>query len=244
VIARSRSASILVLVVIGTAFISSCSSRSPQPNQNATTNQSFVETPPFQTKEPAHYKAVRTITNVDSKGQSTTIKKTIARYDDLRREEGGNDSSQQIVILDTADWRVVMLPEAKIYSEVMGAEAALPSDQEIDNSPERLMHADTIATSYEKLGPESVLGRNATKYRAVVNGSPAENVSGSETLIWIDESLGMPIRSETKSNDGSRTIIELTDIVLDVDKSLFQIPAGYEKVAVDEFRRRLTKIKN
>jgi len=39
-------------------------------------------------------------------------------------------------------------------------------------------------------------------------------------------------------------INELTDIVLDVDKSLFQIPAGYEKVAVDEFRRRLTKIKN
>jgi outer membrane lipoprotein-sorting protein len=85
-------------------------------------------------------------------------------------------------------------------------------------------------------------GRKATKYHVVVNSSTAGNVTRSETLIWIDEALNMPIRSETKSSDGTRITTELADISLEIDKQLFQIPEGYEKIAFTEFRKRLTTL--
>jgi outer membrane lipoprotein-sorting protein len=59
--------------------------------------------------------------------------------------------------------------------------------------------------------------------------------------MWMDENYGMPIRSETKTDDGSKQVMELTNITLSVDKSLFRMPEGYEKVATFEFRRRLGK---
>ena len=230
----------LVFILLGTAIIPACSSRSPQStNLPANNDQVFSETPPFQTKEPPHYKAVRTFTFVDANGHATTTRKVVARYDDLRREE----MSEHLVILDSATSRVVMLPESRIYSDVSGSESPISDANEIENSAQRLLHTDVVATSYQKLGTETISSRTATKYRVVVNGSAGENVSRSETLIWIDESLGMPIRSETKATDGSSMVVELSEIQLDVDKSLFQIPAGYEKVAIDELRGRLTKIK-
>ncbi|HET9713265.1 MAG TPA: hypothetical protein VFP64_15330, partial [Pyrinomonadaceae bacterium] len=91
----------------------------------------------------------------------------------------------------------------------------------------------------QKLGSEVIGGRNSIKYRVVVNSSTGGNVTRSETLIWVDEALNMPIRSETKSSDGTRITTELTNISLDVDKRVFQVPDGYEKVTFTEFRKRL-----
>jgi outer membrane lipoprotein-sorting protein len=59
-------------------------------------------------------------------------------------------------------------------------------------------------------------------------------------LIWIDEALKMPVKSEAKSSDGTRVLMELSDISLDVDGELFKIPKDYEKVTFIEFRKRLT----
>jgi outer membrane lipoprotein-sorting protein len=91
------------------------------------------------------------------------------------------------------------------------------------------------------MGSESISGRNANKYRIVVNSSAAGNVSQSETLMWIDEALQMPIRSETKSADGTRVTMEVTEIKLDVDGRLFAIPEDYQKIKLSELRKRLSK---
>jgi outer membrane lipoprotein-sorting protein len=102
------------------------------------------------------------------------------------------------------------------------------------------LHTDTANSSYQKLGTESISGRNTEKYRVVVNSDNAANVSSSETLIWVDEALGMPIRSETKSSDGSRSTMELSDISLEVDKNLFQVPNDYKKITFGEMLNYLT----
>jgi outer membrane lipoprotein-sorting protein len=101
------------------------------------------------------------------------------------------------------------------------------------------LHTDgNSATSYQRLGIEVVDGRNTNKYRVVVNESSAGSVSLSETLIWVDETLNMPIKSETVSADGTRVTMQLLEIVLEVDKSLFEIPENYEKVTFSELRKR------
>jgi outer membrane lipoprotein-sorting protein len=59
--------------------------------------------------------------------------------------------------------------------------------------------------------------------------------------MWIDEALQMPIRSETKSADGTRVTMEVTEIKLDVDGRLFAIPEDYQKIKFSELRKRLSK---
>ncbi len=73
-----------------------------------------------------------------------------------------------------------------------------------------------------------------TKYRVVVvTGADSQN----ETLIWIDEALGMPVRSETMSKSSghsSKVTMELKDVKLEVDERLFSWPSDYRKVEAQQ----------
>ena len=143
--------------------------------------------------------------------------------------------------METPEGRFVLLPDEKIYAEV-APDTSLPTNEDddaLERSPEGLLHAETGNTSYQTLGKEAIGGRNTDKYRVVVNAPSAGNVSVSETLIWVDETLRMPIKSETKSSDGTRVSMELSDISGEVDNVLFQIPKDYQKVTFAEFRKHL-----
>src|SRR5262249_41217135 len=158
------------------------------------------------------------ITFTDPSGSAITQKTTIARSEIFRREETENNDSGTIVFLESDRGRFVLLPEAKVYSELTDTSPIDPT--EFESSPERLLHPDTFVTSYQKLGSEMVSGRNTTKYRVAVNTATGSNVSPSDTLIWIDESLAMPVKSETTASDGSHVTMELSNIALEVDKNL------------------------
>ena len=209
-------------------------------NENSTTDTVVSSTPPFQTKEPDRYRATRTVTIVAANGQTVTTKNLIARDGDLRRNES-QVASKTIAYLETPEGRFVLLPDEKIYAEITG-DVDLPASEDndaLERSPEGLLHAETGNTSYQKLGKEVIAGRSTDKYRVVVNAPGAANVSVSETLIWIDENLKMPVKSETKSPDGTRVSMELSEISLEVDAALFKIPDGYRKVMFAEFRKSL-----
>ena len=216
----------------------SCRSQSNSTsNANTTTDTVVSSTPPFQTKEPDRYRAIRTVTIVTANGQSLTTKNLIARDGDLRRAES-QVASKTIAYLESLEGKFILLPDEKIYAEVVPG-TDLPANEEqdaLERSPEGLLHADTGNTSYQALGKEAIGGRNADKYRVVVNAPSAANVSVSETLIWIDEALKMPIKSETKSPDGTRVLMELSEIALEVDNALFQIPKDYQKLSFADFQ--------
>ena len=228
-----RSLLLLVLFVCLTA----CKSQpDPADTDNAPSETIVSSTPPFQTKEPERYRATRIITI--NKGSEAIVTKTlIARDGDLRRHES-ETNSKRVAYLDLPEGRFVLLPDDGVYADLAAETGVLTSEDE-ENSPDRLLHTEAESTSYQKLGSEVVGGRNSNKYRVVVNGSTGENVSVSETLIWVDKALNMPIRSETRSSDGTQITTELADVVLDVDKRIFQVPDGYEKIALGELRKRL-----
>jgi outer membrane lipoprotein-sorting protein len=59
------------------------------------------------------------------------------------------------------------------------------------------------------------------------------NQSDAETLIWIDEALQIPVRWETSSKSADRqtkTVMELSEISLEVDDRIFALPVDYKKV--------------
>ena len=208
----------------------------PQPATN--NNTSVSTTPPFQTKEPDRYQATRTITVVTADGKTVITKTSIAREGDKRRHES-QTLSKRVAYLDLPEGRFVMLLDEKVYAD-LGADSEPEISEDDEITPERLLHTDAGSTTYQSLGNEAVGGRNANKYKSIVNSSSAGNVSHSETLMWIDEALSMPIRSETTSPDGTRITVELSDLKLDVDTRMFQVPNDYEKIAFSELRKRLT----
>lgn len=207
-----------------------------------TANKTVISsTPPFETREPERYRATRTISSVDANGKTTVTKTWIARDGELRRDESEN-AGQRVVQLILPEGRFVLLPEEKLFADVAGEAQTNSDDEESDSSPDRLLHTEPINTQYQHAGAETIGGRNTQKYRVVVNSAPGTNVSLSETVIWIDETLHMPIKSETSSSDGARSVMELSELTLDVDRSLFQIPDDYKKIAFSELQRHLKKV--
>jgi len=66
------------------------------------------------------------------------------------------------------------------------------------------------------------------------------------TLIWIDETLGMPIRSEAVSAVGdrhSKLTVELRNIKLQLDPNIFELPQDYKKVEYSELSKQLKEIR-
>jgi len=232
----------LVAVCVVLLAIASCRSQNESLTNPTPSPDTIVSsTPPFKTKEPERYRAVRTITAVNAEGQTLVTKTSVARDGDSRRHESAV-ATKTIVYLDVPQGKFVLLPGEKVYADVTDESqiSADPNEEGLQSSPDALLHTDDGNTSYQKLGNEVIAGRNANKYRIVVNSPAPANVSQSETLMWIDEALQMPIKSETKSADGTRVTMEVSEIKLEADKDLFTIPEGYKKLTFNELRKRLT----
>ena len=240
---RRRRAGALVAVSVVLLVVGACRSQSESvTSTNSQSSDTVVSsTPPFQTKEPERYSALRTITIVNAAGETLVTKTSVARDGESRRNES-KVASKTTVYLDVPEGKFVLLPDEKVYADLTD-ESRISADKDEDglsSSPDALLHTDAGSTSYQKMGAESVAGRNANKYRIVVNSSATANVSQSETLMWIDEALQMPIRSETKSADGTRVTMEVSEIKLEVDGNLFRVPEGYKKLTFTELRKRLS----
>jgi len=220
-------------------LVSACAQNQRVATETAVNDTVVSSTPPFQNKEPERYRATRTITTLSSDDIEEITKNSIARDGELRREET-DAGGQRVVYLNLPEGRFVLLPEEKVFADATNVEH-LESGEDSESSPDRLLHTEPISTSYQRIGVETLNGRNTQKYRVVVNSSTAGNVSGNESVVWVDEALQMPIKSETKSADGTRWTMELTDIVLEVEAGVFRIPEDYKKIAFSELRSRLKK---
>lgn len=85
---------------------------------------------------------------------------------------------------------------------------------------------------FENLGNEG----GVTKYRARMRDSDA-----SEVFIYLDESLGLPVKQEFFSiNGGERRLeyaVELKNVRREIDAGVFEIPQGFRQTSIEEFRR-------
>jgi outer membrane lipoprotein-sorting protein len=215
---------------IALLFVATCKiNNAPVNSANSPTETIISATPAFQTKEPDRYRATRTITITNAAGETRVTRTSIVKDGELRRYEAADDADKRVIYLYLHEGNFVLWPREKIYAD-LASDSGDSAIEEDETFPEALLHSDTISTSYQKIGPESIGGRNTMKYRVVVNSSSSGNVSVSETWIWIDDVLHMPIRSETTSRDGGKVVTELADITLEVDKSVFQIPPDYKRI--------------
>jgi hypothetical protein len=205
--------------------------------------------PPFGTKEPLRYQAVRVITSGRSEpgaavASPATSRVSIARDGDKRREDFDFDGVV-ISYLELSGRRLAVLPSQKIYAELgAGEDVEIPANLSAEFSPDRLLNEAPSQTKYEKLGSEVLNGRKAIKYRVTNDDPTDQNSRKTETLIWIDETLQLPLRSETlASTDGEKASFttELENLNENVDASVFNLPDDYRKVSAKDFESELRK---
>ena len=187
--------------------------------------------PPFATKEPERYQATQVMTGGEGDGSSSET--FIARDGERRREEYGEGAGRRVYI-ELPEGRYMLLPSKKLYAEVNTKTGSRGGGAEVppDFSPEKLLNESRPETVYERLGEENVNGRQTVKYRVTVR-DPETGPTLIESLIWVDERLGMPVKSETTSF-GTHVTMELRDLRETVDARLFELPADYKKVTLEE----------
>ena len=205
--------------------------------------------PPFGTKEPLRYQAIRITTSGRSEPGSTvaspaTTRVSIARDGDKRREDYDFDGVM-ISYLELSGRRLAVLPSQKIYAELdAGEDLEIPANLSAEFSPDRLLNEAPSQTKYEKMGSEVLNGRKAIKYRVTNDDPTDQNSRKTETLIWIDETLQLPLRSETvATTDGEQVSFttELQNLNENVDVTVFSLPDDYRKVSVKDFEQELRK---
>jgi outer membrane lipoprotein-sorting protein len=218
-------------VVLASLLIFGCTSS--QPTNSSSNNPTFSTSPPFSTKEPDRYGATRVVTVTESATDKTQTNSVfIVRDGNQRREEYEAGALGRLVFLENGAGRYIMLPQANLYADANEPSSrAQVGELQVDAelaSPDLLLHESNFAIQYQKLGTEVIAGRTATKYK-VVNS----NATGSESFIWVDETLGMPIATLSTSASGNSTTrvsMELQDIRTEVDSGRFELPADYRKV--------------
>ena len=230
-----RTLAILCLLTLALAA-ASCKRSDVSGNQNtanapAASSGKPSSVPPFQTKEPERYQATRVMTGGEGEGSSSET--FIARDGERRREEYVEDAGRRVYI-ERLEGRYMLLPAKKLYAEVnpQAGGRGLGAEVPPDFSPEKLLNESRPETVYERLGEENVNGRQTVKYRATVR-DPETGPTLMESLIWVDERLGMPVKSET-TTFGTRVTMELRDLKETVDEGLFELPTDYRKVTLEE----------
>lgn len=245
-------------------FVSSCkrtetSGNTGDGNSSGNTSVGVTETsttPPFSTKEPEQYQATMVIkgslgegSNIPGMSGLTTKEMRVARDGERRRVDTELFPGMKISYLQTPAGRYLLVPARKVYAEFKSGDEGSGADPaknlSSDFSPDKLLNQSAAGGArYEKLGAEEVGGRATVKYRVTTGGRTGEAKSvTTESLIWIDEALGMPVRSETTVTGGAATgskyTTELRDLKQEVDQSLFELPGDYRKVDYKNIMREL-----
>jgi hypothetical protein len=184
-------------------------------------------------------------------GQTAQDKQTqtfIARDGDRRREDYEFGPGTKVSELETPAGHFLLLPDKKLYAEIKRGMSGVVSpsaraDAPAEFSPDRLINESPPEARYEKLGAEELNGRATTKYRVTaLLREGADKSFVVENLVWVDESLGMPVRSETTSTEGDRRTrytMEMRELSGEVDAQTFQLPAGFRRVEPKELFARI-----
>ncbi|MDQ4121276.1 MAG: hypothetical protein M3209_07510 [Acidobacteriota bacterium] len=247
-----RLAGFLILASIFNAACGFGGSRLESTSQTSSTDESSANEnyqPPFPSKEPEKYQAKIVFAFQWDEFQAAQIEQTafVARDGLNRRLDFENGDKKQVSHLETADGkRYLLAPQRKIYAEISNStsENFVGADAPEEYSLAHLLYAKPAGAKFQKIGEEMVNGKQLTKYQVDFGAVRGSENARTETAVWIDENLGLPVRTETASvvdqkPSGAKSIVELRDLKNEPDLDVFTIPAGFRRVSVKEIQEYL-----
>jgi hypothetical protein len=266
-----RPACLVIALTISIAVIamSGCA-RGPEANANINTNintntnlntniNANVTTPPpsaIAAREPETYRGTLVFTAETEGGEKTigipTLSADVARSGNDRRVSFKLPDGSELIYLDHAGTYYAISPARKQYAELTPAATGFQL-QKLMTPGQIVAYLDKLQ-GIEPAGEETVNGRTAVKYRYARTSQTQTSAGEVKTdgFVFVDKETGLPLRAELFSEasgnvqgvKGARVVAEMRDITTNVDPSLFEVPAGLNKVSEQQVRQQIDAISN
>jgi hypothetical protein len=259
---------ILAISVIVTA-LSGCA-RGPEANANINTNintntsttanlnANTATAPPstIAAREPDTYRATLVFTAETEGGEKTigipTLSAEVARSGQDRRVSFKLPDGSDLVYLDHAGTHYAIQPARRQYAELTPAATGFQLHKLM--TPGQLVAYLDRLQGIQPAGEETVNGRTAVKYRYERRAQTQTSAGEvkTESFIFVDKDTGLPLRAELYSEasgnvqgvKGAKIVAEMRDITTNVDRTLFEVPTGFNKVSEQQVRAQVDAITN
>ncbi len=208
----------------------------------------------IETKEPDKYSAT-VVVEAASAGQQPVGGKTqikVARNGSDRRYsiDTGVPGVGEIIFLDKADKRYLILPARKQYAELTSELTGFDVGRSL--TPGQLVAYLERQQGVTRVGDETLDGRMTTKYRlagAAQTGTQAGSVQG-ESFVYVDKETGLPLRIEgfgqssgnVQGVSGGRLVARMSDLKTEVDAAQFELPQGFTLITQEQLRQQVAQM--
>jgi hypothetical protein len=236
---------LLIAAISLNSACSSCAQKAPAPGDGpAAPVPPVVSSLPFSTKEPARYQADIVI-SFSGDGAAAEQKYFTARDSEKRRTDYELSGKDTMSVLDLPEGKtIILLPQKKCALEEKSAvgNTIPPQNESFSEFLTNSWLAEKIASNFESLGKENLAGKPLAKYRVRFEKTGGvENIS--EAVVWVDEELGMPVKTEFYSlKDGQKINLfttEFRNIKLDPEAGVFDKPEGCQNIAGKDMQKIL-----
>jgi hypothetical protein len=158
----------------------------------------------------------------------------------------------EVVFLDKADKRYLILPAQKKYAELTQELTGLNIDAVRSMTPGQIVAYVERQQGVERVGEETLNNRTVVKYKVAGRAqtqTSAGQVQG-ETYIYVDKDTGLPLRVEgfgqssgnVQGVSGGNLVAEMRDLKTDVDPTQFEVPQGYAKITPEEVKQSVAQL--
>jgi hypothetical protein len=207
-------------------------------------------------REPDSYKATIVFTAETEGGDKTigipTLSAEVAKNGADRRLSFKLPDGSDLVYLEHGGVQYGIAPARKQYAELT-PQATGFQIQKLMTPGQVVSYLDRLK-GIEFVGEEPMAGRTALKYRYARTAETKTSAGEvkTESFIYVDKDTGLPLRAELFSEasgnvqgvKGAKVVAEMRDIQTNPDASLFEVPAGYNKVSEQQVRAQVDAVTN
>lgn len=205
-------------------------------------------------REPDRYTATLVFSAETEGGEKTigipTLSAQVAKNGADRRLAFKLPDGSDLIYLDHNGTPYAIAPARKQYAELTPEATGFQLHKLM--TPGQLVSYLDRLQGIQFVDEESLAGRTALKYRYQRNSETKTSAGEVHTdaFIFIDKDTGLPLRAELFSEasgnvqgvKGAKVVAEMRDINTEPDLSLFEVPAGFNKVPEAQVRQQVDAI--
>ena len=210
----------------------------------------------FAAREPDNYRATLVFTAETEGGDKAigipTLSAEVARNGADRRLSFKLPDGSDLIYLEHNGVQYGIAPGRKQYAELT-PEATGFQLQKLMTPGQLVSYLDRLK-GIEYVGEEQQQGRTALKYRYARTAQTQTSAGEvkTESFVYVDKDTGLPLRAEHFSEatgnvqgvKGAVVVAEMRNIQTNVDPSLFEVPAGLNKVPEAQVRAQVNAVAN
>ncbi|HET9479647.1 MAG TPA: hypothetical protein VFO72_09895 [Pyrinomonadaceae bacterium] len=207
-------------------------------------------------REPDRYRATLVLSAETEGGEKTigipTLSAEVAKNGPDRRLSFKLPDGSDLIYIERNGVHYAVAPARKQYAELTPEATGLQLHKLM--TPGQLVAYLDRLQGIQLVGEETMAGRTAVKYRYARHDETKTSAGEvrTESFVYIDKETGLPLRAELFSEAtgnvqgarGATVVAEMRDISTEVDLSMFEIPAGMNKVSEQQVRQQINAITN